>query len=266
MVLASAYVRCLVLTAIVVGWCGCGLVSKSSLDEQKDPHYLTGKNRINSLDHKGAAEAFEKALETNPRSASAHFELGILYMQRLTNYAAAIYHFERFLSLRPQSEHGDFVRQHITACKQELARTVPLGPVTPAMQRELARLAEENLRLHQQVDFLNRRMAEATNTWIAPPGTPGSTSIVPSVVVNPPPPSSSVATSLPPRELTRPAPSLVLTNAASVQGRIHVVQRNETLAAVARKYGIKLSALQAANPRVNPRQMKVGQTLVVPSK
>jgi LysM repeat protein len=36
------------------------------------------------------------------------------------------------------------------------------------------------------------------------------------------------------------------------------------MAAVARKYHVSLTALQAANPGVTPTKMKVGQTLKLP--
>ena len=47
--------------------------------------------------------------------------------------------------------------------------------------------------------------------------------------------------------------------------RTHAVAANETEAAIARKFGIKLGALQAANPGVNPAKLRVGQILNIPS-
>ena len=85
---------------------GCLPSSSNPLDEQREPHFLTGKSRVNSMDYEGAVEAFEKALEVNPHSASAHFELGLLYENNEQDFAAAIYHFDRFLKLRPNSEYA----------------------------------------------------------------------------------------------------------------------------------------------------------------
>src|SRR5260370_434443 len=100
------------------------------LEEEKEPQFVEGKRRLNALDYPGAIECFEKAIAVNPRSAGAHFEAGILYEKNQQDYAAAVYHFERFLDLRPRSEYADVVKQRIVACKQELARTISLGPVT----------------------------------------------------------------------------------------------------------------------------------------
>ncbi len=255
----------LVLLALVWGGSGCGLVSNNPLEEERDPHYLTGKNRVISLDYPGAVEAFEKALETNPRSASAHFELGFLYAQRVTNFAAAIYHFERYLVLRPNSEKADIIRGHITACTQELARKVPLGPVTPAMQRSLDRLKEENLRLQQQLDFVNRRLAEATNALQFAAVSAAAQPLAPATYTNVQPASPAGVMMTNAQTIRSPSPSQSSARQASAPStRTHVVRRNETMAQIARRYQISLAALQSANPRVQPRQLRVGQILVIP--
>ncbi len=46
----------------------------------------------------------------------------------------------------------------------------------------------------------------------------------------------------------------------------HVVARGETLGAIAGQYGIRTSDLQAANPGVQPRRMRIGTRLVVPQE
>lgn len=44
----------------------------------------------------------------------------------------------------------------------------------------------------------------------------------------------------------------------------HRVARGETLSHIARRYGVPLAELQAANPRVSPRRLQIGQRLTVP--
>ena len=95
---------------------------------RKSSSYLAGKSRVNTRDFKGAIESFEKAVEVNPKSAPAHFELGWLYDQKESDPAAAIYHYERYLKLSPNSGKEEMVKSLILACKQQLAQTVNLGP------------------------------------------------------------------------------------------------------------------------------------------
>jgi membrane-bound lytic murein transglycosylase D len=44
----------------------------------------------------------------------------------------------------------------------------------------------------------------------------------------------------------------------------HRVARGETLGHISEQYGVRLSALTAANPGVNPRRLQIGQRLIVP--
>src|ERR1017187_8324183 len=106
-----------------------GCVPSDPKDEEKEQFFLAGKSRVNTMDFKGAIESFEKAVEVNPKSAAAHFELGCLYDQKEADPAAAIYHYERYLKLAPNSGKEEIIKAHILTCKQQLAQTVDLGPV-----------------------------------------------------------------------------------------------------------------------------------------
>jgi LysM repeat protein len=46
--------------------------------------------------------------------------------------------------------------------------------------------------------------------------------------------------------------------------RTHTVKARETLAAIARKYGVKVDALMTANPKLDPKHLQVGKTLIIP--
>lgn len=48
------------------------------------------------------------------------------------------------------------------------------------------------------------------------------------------------------------------------EGGVHIVQSGDTLSKIANEYGVTLSQLQAANPRVNPRALQIGQKIVIP--
>src|SRR3954447_11365693 len=99
--------------AILVCLAGCLPQGSSQVEEEKEPYFLEGKSRVNAMDYAGAVESFERALEVNPRSASAHFELGWLYDQRESDPAAAIYHYMRFLKAHPQGDKAERAKARV---------------------------------------------------------------------------------------------------------------------------------------------------------
>jgi len=245
--------------------CGCLPSGQSQMDEEKDPHFLVGKERVNAMDYKGAIESFERALEANPKSASAHFELAWLFEKTETDPAAAVYHYNSYLRLRPNAENAEIVKQHIVACKQELAKTVSLGPVTEKQQREFEQMAEDNKRLHEVLEE-NKQLHEALDrlraSAAARPQVQNSQSAPTPVVVR----VIAPANSNPPAAAVPPASTVSSggrTN-VSVTARTHTVKSGDTFAGIARRYGVKLDSLMAANPKVDARHLLPGQTLSIP--
>lgn len=234
----------------------CGCMPSAPGDEEKEQFFLAGKSRVKNLDFTGAVESFEKAVEVNPRSGPAHFELGWLYDQKEADPAAAIYHYERFLKLSPNSGKEEMVKTRILACKQQLAQTVSLGPVTEKQQRELEQLVEENKRLREDIEKWRAYVLRLQNAANSPGATSSGQRGVQSLAVGQPDgstPSLSASTGS-----TRSA-------VAAVSGqRTHIIKSGDTAIGIARKYGVKVDALMAANPKLDPRRLHVGQIVVIP--
>ena len=228
------------------------------MDEEKEPHFLEGKSRVSSMDYKAAIESFEEALEVNPHSASAHFELACLLSDKEPDPAAAIYHYQTYLKLRPGVDNADIVKQRITVLKQDLAKAVMPPSATPAMQREFERLADENRQLRDQ---LEKWKAAYYARAAAPPPAPPPTG--PSPTPTPLATPSTAAT----RPVAAPATGSATSSAptSATAQRTYKVQAGDTPAAIARKHSVKLEALLAANPGLEPRKMKVGQVLNIPA-
>jgi len=255
--------RCVGVIGLGAVLAGCSPSGQSRLDEQKDPNYLAGKRRVEALDYPGAAECFERALESNPRSAAAHYELGVIQYEKINDWAAAIYHFESYLRLEPQSHRVDTVKQLIAASKQELVKELPL---TSLNQRELShvgRLVTENNELRQQIEQLKLQLAQATlrspvvtpTPALAESRTGGIAQIQPGSGSRSNPPAER-ATPLVPREATVSSPSV----------RMHTVRAGETPASIARSYNVALNSLMSANPGIEPRRMRPGQTVNIPAR
>lgn len=241
-----------------VALCGCMPSAQGPADEQKEPYFLTGKARENTLDFKGAIEAFEKALEANPQNGSAHFELGLLY-EKEADYSAAIYHFERYLKLRPDSDHLQIVKDRITQNKMELSKTTVFGPLTQNLTREFEKLAEENKQLRAENEKLRANQAGQPGQN---PGTTSQTGQTGTSIARP----SSGGSADPGQTGTIVArPGVTAGTEARPILRSHAVRSGDTPISIARKYGVRLEALMAANPGLDPKRMKVGQAVKIPA-
>jgi len=236
---------------------GCLPTGSSQRDEEKEAHFQTGRARVNGMDYGGAIEAFQKALEVNPHSSAAHFELGWLLADKQPDPAAAIYHYEQYLALRPAADNAETIRQHIFRLKQDLAKAVLPLPATPGVQRQMEQLMETNRRLQVALDELRD---ECARRGLIPPTNS------PSGIVGVPPLSGSAVGPGPQTNAknSRPAP---LTPGVTPPPplRTHKIQAGETPSAIAKKYNVKLEALMAANPGLNAKRLQVGQTLNVPA-
>ena len=236
---------------------GCIPVSQAQSDEEKEPYFMAGKTHVSAMDFKNAIESFEKAVEVNPRSGAAHFELAWLLDRKEGDPVGALYHYDRYLKLRPGAPNAETVKQQMQACKQEVARTVSLGPISQKQQNdiermseELKRLTEENQKLNEEVTRLRVQIA-AGGVGTQPAGperTPGGAAQ---------PRSGAAGVS------SNPANAKVLQSAVASR-RTHTVKPGETLTVIARQYGIKTETLMAANPRVDSRKLRPGQTLNIP--
>jgi LysM repeat protein len=261
--------------ALWVAATGCSPMDQSPMDEEKEPHYVLGKSRVNAMEFDEAIKAFEESLEANPHSAQAHYQLAMLFENQESDPAAAIYHYQQYLKYNPTSQNAEIIAQHIASCKQQLAADVLQLPSAPAAQQQLEKLTEENRRLHDQLTqwqayYAAQQAAARTN----PPTLPTT-------------PVRSQTTSFSPEDVT-PLPTTTTTTSgggsAGASGgysagttarftaqptrpprsRTHVVTSGETMASIARKQGVSLAALETANPSVNPRKLKSGQVLNLP--
>jgi LysM repeat protein len=246
----------LILGLLCLGGAGCVPTDRASGGEEDDPDFQAGLSHKRSNRPLRAVESFERALQRNPRSVSAHFELGLLYYQGVTNYVAALYHFDRVQRLDPNFKYNQMVEQMIRGCKQEFIRDIPVGTITWQMQQDLqrlqrleqegAQLKQENLQLRQKIDQLLVSLATQ-------PATGGSA----------------------PREVTRvnhvSAAGQTVSRASGAgtllpAGGTHVVVKGDTFYSIARRHGLNQEALRAANPGVDPQRIVPGQVLRIPPR
>jgi hypothetical protein len=161
------------------------------------------------------------------------------------------------------------VRERIRGCKLELAGTEFPLPNSQNLQREVFTLTAENRLLKQQLDEARNHPGGS----LPPPAAPAPAApAAPAAPVAPATPTRAVAAVLP-RPGAPAAPGAASPVAPTPAGpvvagaahpRTYVIQANDSIYAIATRYGLKTSAVLAANPNIAPTHLRIGQNLNLP--
>ena len=203
-----------------------------------------------------------RSKRTRSRPA-AHYQLAVLYENQVSDPAAAIYHYEQYLKLNPNAGNADVIRQRIEGCKRQLAADVMGLPASSAAQQQLEKLAGQNRELQQQVDQLQATVKQwnlyYASQLAARSNAPPQNNYIAQPTPNPAPDV------IPARQPVIPGPTQIKPAPTKpVAPRTHTVVAGETAVGIARKAGVKLTTLEAANPGLNPARIRVGQVLNLP--
>jgi tetratricopeptide (TPR) repeat protein len=178
-----------------------------------------------------AVNLYEAALDDSPRCSEVHYKLALLYDDKLNDPVSALHHFRRYLALTPTGPHAADVKNSIK--RDEIAALTMLSGDSVITRSEAARLRNENLNLHKELEA--RAVPARTATEKSPPQ--GDTSSK---------------------------------KASSRKGdRSYVVQSGDTLFSISRKFyksPKRWKEILNANRKSihDPKKLTVGQTLVIP--
>src|SRR5437762_2006775 len=101
-------------------------------------------------DYLWAINLYESALDGTPQSADVHYKLALLYDDKLNDPLHALHHFKRYLVLNPEGTHAAEVRDFMK--RDEVALGTSLSGDSVVTRAEAARLRNENLNLHREID------------------------------------------------------------------------------------------------------------------
>lgn len=221
---------CWPMIALLLVLTGCDTETLSQDErEEKIGRVIEARELMKAGQYADAETRFKQALLENPTIARPHLDLATLYQQHIINYVHAIYHYDRYLELRPTSEKRGLVEQQRMKVAQLLANTLLKN--TPQVQA----LAEENRQLKNELMRLRGNTLEREPVRRSPEN------------VNPSTEEKS----------------------ANKDVRIYHVEAGDTLSKIAKKfyndatlwdliYQANRDALQS------PSGIRVGQTLVIP--
>lgn len=274
------------LAGLLALWfAGCAdndrLTYASELDE---PNYREGLSLMKAGRRQEALTAFLKVVDKRRDDApESHLEVGLLYAQHINDPLSAIYHFRKYLAIRPNSPQAPLVRQRIDAAIREFARTIPAQPLDTQVQR--VDLIATLDRLKQENDSLKQQLADArTGRGVALPrennapapaiaAAPAadfkfSLDTMTTVRTLPAAPAPTRAISLPQTAASTRQSATPSAPAVTV-ARKHVVRPGDTLSKLSQQYygnRTRWRDIYAANRNVmkNDSDLKVGMELRIP--
>lgn len=211
---------------------GCGR-DADRLDERDRQHPMMRRALAikDAGDVDGALELFERVIEERPGLVRAHLEAAMLYDTHKNDYIRAIYHYQRYLEKRPETDRSDLIEGLILSAELSFAASLDDSP--QGALEAINMLRRENA-------ILRDKLATAT----------GDGQLTGSTPATPAPPAPE------------PAEGVV---------DLYTVEQGDTLTRIAqRTYGDpnKWRLILEANSDVVPRpeDLRVGQRLVIPEQ
>lgn len=253
---------------------GCNrLPEGETVAEINEPAYEEGKRLIRQGREQAALASFTRVINTRKDGApESHLEVGLLYETEVKDPIAAIYHFRRYLELKPNSPQADLVRGRIDGATRDFARTLPAQPLENQTLRNdlldvVDQLQRENTRLKDEVATLRGNRSTSRGT-VADLSVGNARPMRPRLQTPTANPVSRSPISAAPERATSP-PQRPATTTTAEPTRMHTVVKGDTLYGLSRRYyqdSTRAKDIFAANRSKMKSQndLQVGMRLVIP--
>ena len=249
----NAMIMAVVLVAGLLAGCS-SKVQEQDAQEFNYPAIRKARAKLREGDKQSALTLLNRAVEEHPNLAQAHLEAAQLYDNYAHDYVRAIYHYERYLELRPQTEKKEMIEGFIRKAKIDFAASV--NEPLPGFDKKLQALQAENDRLKQDLRQVRENLARQIGA-ASPSRAVVSVKSLESAAAGEPVGGQAGAV----------APKLE--PVGNTTGQHYLVQRGDTLSAVAARVyhnPRKWKLIYDANRGIlkETPQLKVGQVLVIP--
>ncbi len=254
-----AYIFSIVFVFVVL--VGCAPSGVEVVSETDEKQYQLGQDYKNQGRMEEALSAFERVIDARRDAPESHLEAGYIYLRTLKDPINAIYHFNRYLRLQPQSPQAKQVYQLVETAQKEFARQLPAQPYEGELDRidlmDLVKtLKQENDSLKRELMAASARVEQLENV-VGQARRPLQTQ-VPAQPVRIQPSAQT-----PPGTAVAPMPS------PSNAPRNYTVQSGDTLSAISKRfYGTPsrwIDIYQANRDRLSSESaLRVGQEIRIP--
>ncbi|MEZ5405239.1 MAG: LysM peptidoglycan-binding domain-containing protein [Verrucomicrobiia bacterium] len=253
---------------------------ESQNNDYESSTFKRAKEKYELRDYRGAISLYEEVLRDNPLMAKTHLELGLIYNDKMGDPVSAIYHFRRYLKLKPNAERAKIIEEWIARAELAIASSQPNSPMESTeqfvqLQKENLLLKQSTEKLQQELNTLRYQVAESKK--LSAPLVNASVATEKTIVSTPPattPTTNTVVLRLVTNSATAPpdiakAEKTETPLAASVASKKHTVLAGETLWRIAVRYypeQVKegTQKIMEANGLTDAAKIKSGQVLIIP--
>ncbi|MDA0848178.1 MAG: LysM peptidoglycan-binding domain-containing protein [Verrucomicrobia bacterium] len=261
---------CRILLIVSVIFCSaCSSSDLSLVEETEERQFKLAKDFQSQGRYEDALITYLGLISVRRESPESHLEVGYIYLQTLKDPIRAIFHFDRYLELKPESERTIQVKQLIETAKLEFLRQLPTKPFQAEVDRIDLLEVIENLK--KENDLLKLKYNQALLKIKSIEGQETMERVASSL--NEMVPTEAVSNQDVPRlngasRMLENSQSAVSIDPREVP-KSYVVQPGDTLSKISEKfYGTanRWNDIYQANRDTLPsaRSLKVGQELLIP--
>lgn len=143
------------LLALVLG----AGASCTRMFEPSKENQATAEKKAAAGDFRGAVQFYEASLDGTAKSAETHYNLAVLYTEKLKSPLDALHHLDRYLALAPAGPHAKDARnlkkEDLANLRTELSNGAPSNPADASRLRdENKKLREDNAEMMKQIAAL----------------------------------------------------------------------------------------------------------------
>jgi tetratricopeptide (TPR) repeat protein len=159
-----SFARPALLLAIPLLLAGCG-----KLFDHKGPEALDmAHEKEKEGDYQAAIQWYETSLDGTVKTAEAHYDMALIFDDKLNNPVAALDHFQRYLELAPDGPYAKDAKSFADQDEFKLVNTLSKGNFMP--QEDAARLKNRNIELQQELADAQKEIADMRTMINEPPG------------------------------------------------------------------------------------------------
>jgi LysM repeat protein len=251
---------------------GCGNATKLvAVPETADAQYQNGEEMLKENRADDALASFLNVIKSREDDApESHLETGLLMLNVKNDPISAIYHFQKYLIAKPNSEQAPRVAQLIETAKKNFARTLPMHP---ASAYDEADLIDQIKNLQTENDNLRQQLSGGSGVRVTGVNLSGPVSTAASVTsIREPTPNRPAAPIAPRAPTPVTVTSVTATTAtAATSGKTYTVKEHDTLSSISMTlYGTRSRWQDIYNANrdklPSPEALHIGQVLSLPAQ